>query len=103
MTDLPDTANPYHTTAVFDIASVPEALTSRHHTKPGVWGRIEVISGNLRLTRIDASDHSQTIETIAENAHAIVAPQEPHFVTLDNDTAFRVTFFRNSSPTQKGS
>ncbi|MEM8587253.1 MAG: DUF1971 domain-containing protein [Pseudomonadota bacterium] len=94
MTQLPDDLRPYHSTPTFDASSVPAALTARHSTKLGVWGCIQVTAGSLSLTRIDKPSGSTTSEIIEAGTEAIVAPQEPHFVTLAEDAEFRVTFFR---------
>ena len=94
MTQLPDNLRPYHSTPTFDASSVPAALTARHSTKSGVWGCIQVTAGSLRLTRIDEPSGSATSAIIQAGTEALVAPQEPHFVTLAEDAKFRVTFYR---------
>ena len=97
MTVLPPGLRPYRSTDVFNIRTVPAKLTAHHRTKAGVWGQIEAISGTLKLTRCNTNGQAETDEDIAAGNHAIVAPEEAHFVTLADDTEFRVTFFRDPS------
>lgn len=97
MTALPPGLTPHRSTEVFNFRTVPTKLTAQHRTKPGVWGQIEAISGTLNLTRCNTNGQAETDEDIAAGNHAIVAPEEVHFVTLADDTEFRVTFFREAS------
>ena len=41
---------PYRSTPVFDQDTLPQALRARHDTKAGVWGRIRIIKGEVRIT-----------------------------------------------------
>ena len=102
MTAIPQGLRPYRSTDVFNGQTVPAKFTACHRTKPGVWGRIEVVSGTLKLTRCDTSGQPETVEDIAAGNHAIVAPEEMHFVTLADDTEFRVTFLSRHIPLRKG-
>ncbi|MEM9633304.1 MAG: DUF1971 domain-containing protein [Pseudomonadota bacterium] len=97
MTTLPERAEAYHSTNTFNVRTVPAKLTARHNTKRGVWGRIEAITGKLHLTRCPEADDSDTTEVIQAGEYAIVAPEEVHFVTLEDDTEFKVTFLREPS------
>jgi len=92
MTSLPDNLRPYRSTPTFDTRSVPPALTARHSTKSGVWGCIQVTAGSLRLTRFHEPGGGTACEIVEAGTMAVVAPQEPHFVTLDEGTEFRMTF-----------
>lgn len=97
MTALPLGLKPHRSTEVFNIRTVPARLTAQHCTGSGVWGQIEAISGTLKLTRCNTNGQAETDEDIAAGNHAIVAPEEVHFVTLADDTEFRVTFLRDAS------
>ena len=98
MTDMPPDLEPYHVTNSFTAQTVPAALTGRHATKPGVWGRIEVFAGSLDLTRCDAQSRVVARETVRAGEVALVAPEEPHAVALNPDSEFRVTFLRRKEP-----
>ncbi|MES0812924.1 DUF1971 domain-containing protein [Roseibium sp. SCPC15] len=97
MTTLPGKAEAYHSTKVFNASTVPAKLTEQHNTKQGVWGRIEAISGRLHLTRCHGTDDGEATEIIHAGDYAVVAPQEVHFVTLEDNTEFKVTFYREPS------
>ena len=106
MTDLPAGFEPYHVTDRFTAQTVPAALTRRHATKAGVWGRIEVFAGKLDLTRCDAKNRVVVHETLHAGQTALVAPGEPHAVALDAEGKFCVTFLRRkelSNPQDAGS
>lgn len=94
MTARPANLQAYRTTPRFTAQTVPGALTRSHHTKEGVWGRIEVLDGTLHLTRFDESGQVATEEAIPAGDHRFVHPQEPHSVALNDNTAFQVTFLR---------
>jgi tellurite resistance-related uncharacterized protein len=67
---------PYRSTPVFTEETLPAALRRRHDTKPGVWGIIRMIEGQLKLTYLEP--HDEAILT-PENP-GFIAPQQPHFV-----------------------
>lgn len=94
MTCLPAEVCAYKTTPVFKADTVPKALTRSHRTKPGVWGRITVLTGALDLTRFDADGAVIRHDAIWSGEAAIVAPGEPHAVTLSDSASFQVTFLR---------
>ena len=96
MKDRPSGFVPYKTTAVFTADTIPQALTRSHHTKAGVWGRIDVVEGSLELARFDHNGAAVAHETIRAGGSALVAPGEPHAVTLSATAAFSVTFLRQS-------
>jgi tellurite resistance-related uncharacterized protein len=50
-----DRAKPYRSTPVFDEASLPAALRREHRTKPGAWGLIRVLEGEVVYTIIEPS------------------------------------------------
>jgi len=94
MTCIPAEACAYKTTPVFTADTVPKALTRSHRTKPGVWGRITVVTGALDLTRFDKTGAVIRHDAIWSGETAIVAPGEPHAVTLSDSASFSVTFLR---------
>jgi len=94
MTAPPDNAQAYKTTPVFTAETVPKALTRNHQTKAGVWGRIDVFSGALDLTRFDANGMAQSHEALWAGESAICGPGEAHSVTLNATARFSVTFLR---------
>ena len=80
---------PYRTTPVFTQDTLPAALRRRHDTKPGVWGIIRVIEGEVRLTYLEPeSSLILTPETLG-----LIAPQQPHFVEPLGVMRMQVDFY----------
>jgi tellurite resistance-related uncharacterized protein len=52
---------PYKTTPVFDENTLPAALRAEHRTKPGVWGVIRVLEGELRYRVLEQRRRPQTV------------------------------------------
>ncbi|MEO0382710.1 MAG: DUF1971 domain-containing protein [Pseudomonadota bacterium] len=93
MTDLPENAAAYKTTRVFTPETVPAALLAMHRTKPGVWGRIDVLVGGLTVSRFADDGAPLRQDILPAGAHAIVAPEEPHAVAFTKAGQFTVTFY----------
>ena len=81
--------SPYRTTPVFDETSLPQALRSAHNTKPGVWGLLRVLAGEVRLVF-----HAPRVELIVDPAHpAVIAPQALHHVEVTGPMRMQVEFY----------
>lgn len=92
MTDLheaPGAPVPYRSTPVFDETTLPAALRARHDTKAGVWGVIEVIEGELRLTLLDPPSERM----LGPGNPGLVLPEQPHFVTPAGPMKMQVHFY----------
>lgn len=90
MKALPDSVSAYQRTPEFSETSLPNALQRRHTTKPGVWGRIQILEGSLRYRILEPSEeHLLTPET-----PGIVAPEVPHEVEVVGTVRFFIEFFR---------
>jgi len=88
---LPPDVRKYSETPLFSEKTVPEKLTSRHNTKPGVWGRICVLAGELRYVIADEQGSAQVIRP---GEFGIIQPDQEHFVELHGPVEFRVEFYR---------
>jgi tellurite resistance-related uncharacterized protein len=88
---LPTDVAPYQRTREFTESTIPDALRRRHTTKPGVWGRIQVLEGELRYRILEPvlEEHTLTAER-----HGIVEPQVPHEVEPLGRVRFFVEFLR---------
>ncbi len=82
-------AAPYKITPVFDETTLPAGLQREHRTKPGVWGVIRVLEGQLRLTFSDG--HPERI--VALGAPGLIAPGQPHQVEPIGRMRTQVEFF----------
>jgi tellurite resistance-related uncharacterized protein len=88
--ELPDHVRAYHRTPLFDETTVPDGLRRDHRTKPGVWGVINVVSGEL-LYRVAATG---TETTLSPGAPGIIEPELLHSVTPLGPVSFYVEFWR---------
>ena len=93
MRELPDDVVAYSRTAEFNAQTVPDALRSRHSTKPGVWGRIVVLEGRLRY-RIEGPPSEETV--LEPGAPGVVEPEVPHEVEPLGAVRFYVEFLRRA-------
>ena len=84
---------PYRSTPVFDEVTLPAALRAEHSTKAGVWGRVRVIEGKLRICYLDTE--SEVIVTPGKPA--LLLPQQPHFAEPLGAMKMQVDFF-NAPP-----
>jgi len=80
---------PRRTSPVFDEATLPAGLRAEHRTRPGVWGLIRVIAGEIRLTFVE---RGETL-TVTSNAPALVHPQEIHSVEPVGPILMRIEFY----------
>jgi tellurite methyltransferase len=89
--ELPEGFVAYRRTPDFDARAVPDALRSRHSTKPGVWARIHVSAGRLRY-RTHAPFDDEALLT--PGAVGIVLPEVQHEVEPLGEVRFHVEFYR---------
>lgn len=89
VTQTHETVQPYRSTPVFDETSLPPGLRAEHRLKAGVWGRIRVLEGRLKLNYIDPP--SEVILT--PEAPGRIEPEQPHFVTPQGAIRMRVDFY----------
>ncbi len=80
---------PYRSTPEFDDATLPDALRREHRTKPGVWGVIRVIEGQLRLQRADGSPD----EILTPEHPGLVLPEQTHRVEPLGKVRMQVDFY----------
>ena len=83
------TIAPYSSTPVFYEHTLPAAMRARHSTKPGVWGVIRVIEGELLYTCLDPAGEL----LLSPAVPALVQPQQPHFVTPQGPMKMQVDFY----------
>lgn len=85
----PPSPTPYKLTAVFDEISLPAGFRREHRTKPGVWGVIRVLDGQLRYQVLDPSS-----EMILEPGRpGLIHPEEPHRVEPIGRMRMQVEFY----------
>jgi tellurite resistance-related uncharacterized protein len=79
---------PYRTTAIFDEATLPDALRREHRTKAGAWGVIRMIEGELRLMFLDGR-----VENLDPDHPGLVKPEETHWVEPVGPMRMQVEFY----------
>jgi tellurite methyltransferase len=89
--EAPGGLEPYSATADFTVETVPAGLLRDHSTKAGVWGRIEVLAGNLRY--VTAAPSGRTLD-LGPGDNAMIPPELLHHVALSEGASFRVIFLK---------
>jgi tellurite resistance-related uncharacterized protein len=91
MKSLPEQVQAYRRTPEFTERSVPAALLRRHDTKAGVWGRIQVLEGELlyRILEPELEEH-----LLSPGRDGVVEPEVPHEVAPRGKVRFIVEFLR---------
>ncbi|MGE3746401.1 MAG: DUF1971 domain-containing protein [Sphingomonadaceae bacterium] len=80
---------PYRSTPVFDETTLPAALRARHSTKEGVWGKVCVIEGRVKLVYLDPP--SELI--LDAETRGLLLPRQPHFVEPLGAMKMQVDFY----------
>ena len=88
---LPGYVTKYGETPVFTETTTPSKLTGNHNTKPGVWGKLVVISGMLDYVIPGPPEERKTIR---EGEFGIIEPEIFHHVQLAGPVQFQVEFYR---------
>ncbi|HEX5065762.1 MAG TPA: DUF1971 domain-containing protein [Myxococcota bacterium] len=94
MKSLPPDVAAYRRTAEFTEATVPDGLRRRHTTKPGVWGRIQVLEGELRYRILEPAREEHVLSPARPG---IVEPEVPHEVEPVGRVRFYVEFLRRGA------
>jgi len=95
MSSLPTDLEAYRQTPIFDEGTVPSGLLRRHTTKPGVWGRIQVLEGELVYRVLEPESRE---ERLVPGRDGVVEPQVPHEVEPVGPVRFFVEFLRRMPP-----
>lgn len=90
MAELPDHVRAFRKTDVFSETSVPAGLLRDHATKEGVWGLIEVISGELSY----AVPERGLDVILRPGAPGVIEPAVKHRVKPLGEVEFTVEFWR---------
>ena len=91
MKSLPPDVAPYRRTPEFTETTVPDALRRRHTTKAGVWGRIQVLEGELRYRILEPQREEHVL---SPERPGVVEPEVPHEVEPLGRVRFYVEFLR---------
>lgn len=83
---------PYRSTPVFDEVTLPAALRREHRTKPGVWGVVRVLEGQVELSY---ANPPRTL-ILSSDLPGLLLPEQPHFVEPIGAMRMRVEFYDQS-------
>lgn len=86
---LPAQLRAYKRTAVFDQDNMPDGLRRRHETKGGVWGKIIVLAGRLKLRFIEDGRE----EILDSERFGVVRPLEAHEAEPLGSVRFFIEFY----------
>ena len=90
---LPSNTKPYKRTKTFSRETVPAGFLSEHATKTGVWGRLNVETGQLVFVITEPGEEEEI--TITPTTPAIIAPEQRHHVRLDDSAVtFHLEFLK---------
>lgn len=91
MKDLPENVQAYKKTKVFDENTVPKGILNDHQTMGGVWGKINVLEGELVYTiQVEPVEQIQ----LNINKFGVVEPEVLHHVTPVGKVKFYVEFYK---------
>ena len=83
------TTTPYARSPVFDEDTLPDALRGEHRTKPGTWGLLRVLSGEVHL--LFSGDNTPVHVTVGHPA--VIPPQATHHVEILGPMQMQVEFY----------
>ncbi|MCY4044025.1 MAG: DUF1971 domain-containing protein [Cellvibrionales bacterium] len=89
MKNLPKHVQAYKKTPEFSEDSIPKSLLKDHSTKPGVWGKIQLIEGSL-IYVINQQEH----HVLTQNSEGIIEPEISHHLKCKGPVRFFVEFYR---------
>ena len=86
---LPAGALPYKVLGPFVETTIPAGLLREHSLKPGVWGCITVLEGQLRYV---IERQPEVSFVLLPGEPGIVLPEEPHHIEAMGPVRFQVEF-----------
>lgn len=90
---VPDEAEVYKATPVFDESTVPKGLLKDHSLKVGTWGRLIVVSGSVEF------HEAGSVTLLTPTQPGVVLPQVVHHLHLIGPVSFKIEFLRRSPQT----
>ena len=89
MRDMAQSVAPYRSTPIFDERTLPAALRREHRTKPGVWGVVRVLEGEVKLSFVDPPE----VLIVSPGSPGLLLPDQPHFVEPVGTMRMQVEFY----------
>ena len=89
MKSIPKHVKAYRRSLAFTEKTVPASLLKHHTTKEGVWGLIQIESGQLEYIIEGDEKYLLSRETFG-----VIEPEKPHRVKLVGQVSFFVEFYQ---------
>jgi tellurite resistance-related uncharacterized protein len=64
-------------------------LRREHRTKPGVWGVVRVLDGEVKLSFVDPAEE----RIVTRDPPCLLLPDQPHFATPIGRMRMQVDFY----------
>ena len=81
--------SPYKVTPIFDEEILPAAIRREHRTKPGVWGLLRVLEGEVKLV---FTNSPQPI-VVTPGRPAPIPPEATHHVATHGPKRLQIEFY----------
>lgn len=91
MLDLPKTVSKYKETNHFNEVTVPKGLLKDHSTAKNVWGKINILEGEIEYT---ICKNPVEVVLLDREKSGIVEPEQLHFIKPLGKVLFYVEFYR---------
>ncbi|WP_182482315.1 DUF1971 domain-containing protein [Henriciella barbarensis] len=88
---IPDSIEVYAQSPIFHQDTVPKKLTKAHSTKPGTYGRLNVLSGALTYV---VTGPPETRTDLYGGDSVLIRPEQVHYVSIDGPVKFQVDFMK---------
>ena len=86
---LPESARSYRQIGPFEAGTIPAGLLRRHDLKPGVWGTLHILSGNIRFCWDDDAGGSRLLGT---DDTMLVPPTIAHHLEIAGPVTLTIDF-----------
>lgn len=90
MKNLPETVSAYKQTPVFDQGTIPKGFLADHQTKPGTWGKIIILEGELEYT---INEPEETLNLNTQN-FGVIEPEVLHHIKPLGAVRLYIEFYR---------
>lgn len=87
---MPGGRSAFSRTKTFTGETVPRGLLAGHALNEGVWGKLHVVSGTLKLVFEGAPE----VFEISEGGNFDIPPIERHHVKIEGPVSFYVDFYK---------
>lgn len=94
----PEGLAPYKRTPEFTESTVPAGLLRHHSTRPGVWGCLHVLEGQLRFHDIPSDTH----RVLEQGDHRVIFPERHHEVAPLGNVRFFIEFWALDRAAKEG-